>query len=181
VPVRKSALNDLILDFTKEETGIWVKMFKSFWKIPIHYLVPGTAAGGLFVASVGYYLRVVRGNSYNQYPIYRQAIRLSKKHKGVQAILGMPVVDQRINLNAPTDNFTEGSNTYMRIPLHGPKGSGFMYSHFECTEPSECRVSRLELEVTKSTALDEEQYRDRRLLIYDFDKHGPILPSRPTS
>ena len=73
-------------------------MFEHFWKIPIHILVPGTAAGGLFVASVGYYLRSVRGHSFNRNPVYRQAVRHSKRHKGVQSILGMPVVDEVTSL-----------------------------------------------------------------------------------
>ena len=37
-----------------------------------------------------------------------------------------------------------------------------------------CHIRRLELEITKTTAMEEEQYASSRLLIYDFDKHGPM-------
>ena len=59
----------------------------------------------------------------------------------------------------------------MRVPIGGPKGNGGLFLHVQC-DPS-CVIQRAEVEVNKTTALANEKYKDKRLLIYDFQKHGP--------
>jgi len=77
-----------------------------------------------------------------------------------------------MKLRNAQDNFTQDNNSYLRVPIEGPKGNGSLFLHIIC-DPS-CFVQRAEVEVDETTALSPEKYREKRLLIYDFQKHGPV-------
>lgn len=62
-------------------------------------------------------------------------------------------------------------DTYLRVPVEGPKGNGSLFLHVQC-DPS-CVIRRAEVEVNETEALAPEKYKEKRLLIYDFQKHGP--------
>ena len=62
-------------------------------------------------------------------------------------------------------------DTYLRVPIEGPHGRGGLFIHVQC-DPS-CILQRAEVEVHETTTLDPEAYEGKRLLIYDFKKHGP--------
>ena len=59
--------------------------------MPVSRLAGYSAGGALFVLTVGYGMRFIKSGNFYHRPEYRQAIRLSKRHKGVRHILGMPV------------------------------------------------------------------------------------------
>ena len=65
----------------------------------------------------------------------------------------------------------EDENTHIKIPLEGPIGNGSLFVHVRC-DPS-CVVRRAEVEVKETTVLPPEKYKEKRLLIYDYQKHGP--------
>ena len=86
---------------------------------------------------------------------------------------------QRIDLTSAENNFSEDNSIFLRIPLYGPKGSGSLFSQFDCDQTTQdCEVRRLEFQVESSTDLDEEQYKGQRLLVYDSKIHGPIPKSK---
>ena len=74
------------------------------------------------------------------------------------------------NIWVESFNFQDKS-LHLRVPLGGPKGNGSLFFHALC-DPT-CVIQRLELEVDETTALSPEKYRNKRLLVYDFQKHGP--------
>jgi len=142
--------------------------------MPLWKLAVCTSAGALFVSSCGMLFKRIRADGLQNQPAYMQAIRFAKKHQGVQFLLGLPVTDKRVNLMRPDDNFTEDRDVYLRIPLKGPKGRGSLYFHACCDMQNNCDVKRLEFEVTSSSALKDEEYKDKRLLVFDAEKHGSI-------
>ena len=73
----------------------------------------------------------------------------------------------------PEENFTENNDAYLRIPLSGPKGRGSLFFHASCHD-NQCHVQRLEFEVIKTKALEPEDYENKRLVVFDINKHGPI-------
>ena len=59
----------------------------------------------------------------------------------------------------------------MRVPVEGPNGHGSLFVHVLC-DPS-CVTQRVELEVDETTVLSPQEYKNKRLLIFDLQKHGP--------
>jgi len=155
-----------------------MKVLGRLFTMPLHKLAMGTAFGALATLSVGMVLKRVKADSFHANPTYTKAVRMAKKHQGVQFLLGLPIKDKRVNLARPEENFTEGNNTYLRIPMSGPKGRGSLFFHAQCanaeSRPNECFIQRLEFEVIDTQSLQPEEYRDRRLLVYDVQKHGEL-------
>ena len=64
------------------------------------------------------------------------------------------------------------------MPLEGPKGKGSLFLHVNCEDGNfyskdGCVLRRAECDVLETSALSEDKYKEKRLLIYDLNKHGP--------
>ena len=63
---------------------------------------------------------------------------------------------------------------HLRIPILGEKGKGSLFFHAIQESNSAYALQRLELEVHETSTLSPEKYQNKRLLIYDVQRHGPM-------
>ena len=59
----------------------------------------------------------------------------------------------------------------MRVPVEGPKGHGSIFLHVICDKS--CVIQRVEVQVDETEVLSPKEYQNKRLLVYDLQKHGP--------
>jgi len=136
------------------------------------------AFGGCVVQSFGYFVRNRERAEITYTSHYRKAISLARDNIGVEYLFGKPLEIKGIDLRNPTENFTQGKDTYLRVPLEGPKGKGSLFLHVNCEDGNfyskdGCVLRRAECDVHETSELSEDKYKEKRLLIYDLNKHGP--------
>lgn len=151
------------------------KAFRSCKKFitetPIHQLAIMVGIGAATVQSFGYYVRSKSADNITQKEYFLNAIKLTKNHPAAEYLIGKPIYYKHMNLRKAQDNFTQDKDTYLRVPVHGQKGNGSLFLHIIC-DPS-CVLQRAEMGIDETSALSPEKYEGKRLLIYDYDKHGP--------
>jgi len=139
----------------------------------------GAAFFGGAVQLFGYWTRSREHQNITYTDHYRKAIKLAKANAGVEYLFGNPLEIKGINLRNPEENFTQDKANYLKIVIEGPKGRGNLYIHVDCEDRNfftseNCVLKRAECQVQESSVMSEDQYKDKRLLVYDLKKHGQL-------
>ena len=73
--------------------------------------------------------------------------------------------------------YNEKPNPTYMFPASGPNGQGVFSIRTECETHEgkrHCLVRRCDLILEETNQLDPEQYKDKALVIYDRNRHGPL-------
>lgn len=94
-------------------------------------------------------------------------------------ILGTPIKDHNIQFHDTENNVYDDEKAINKIPVKGPNGHGWYYIRAEPKGEGGTWVGvRLELDILETDKLEEEKYKDKRLVIFDSKKNNGymILP-----
>ena len=91
-------------------------------------------------------------------------------------MIGTPIRDFDIKFNDTENNYKTESEAVNLIPVKGPKGHGYYFIRAEPRGEGGRWVGvRMELEIEMTSMLEEEKYKDKRLVVFDCDRNGPLL------
>ena len=111
-------------------------------------------------------------------PFHKPKVKIKKEV--VPMGLNISARNKKANYVDPLkwNNLIKDKDTYLKVPFEGPKGKGSLYFHVNCDDGNffskGCILQRAECEVRETSAMSEDQYVAKRLLIYDIKKHGPV-------
>ena len=89
---------------------------------------------------------------------------------------GTPIKDFNIHFHDTENNYKTEESALNKIPVKGPHGHGWYFIRAEPRgEDGKWVGVRLELEVEKTTKLEEEKYKDKRLVVFDCERHGTMV------
>ena len=89
---------------------------------------------------------------------------------------GTPIRDFNIHFHDTENNFKTDEAALNKIPVKGPHGHGWYFIRAEPRgEDGKWVGVRLELEVEKTSMLEEEKYKDKRLVVFDCERHGTMV------
>ena len=128
---------------------------------------------GGFVGCSGLYMHSQMQKRFKQTIFVQESLGALRRHPPACYLLGEPIKDFNIHFHDEENNHTNDEEAIFKIPVKGPKGHGW---YFIRAEPRGAKGSwvgvRCELEIEKTQMLEEEKYLDKRLVIFDCDKHG---------
>ena len=89
---------------------------------------------------------------------------------------GTPIRDFNIHFHDTENNYKSEEAALNKIPVKGPHGHGWYFIRAEPRgEDGKWVGVRLELEIEKTSMLEEEKYRDKRLVVFDCERHGTMI------
>ena len=89
---------------------------------------------------------------------------------------GTPIRDFNIHFHDTENNYKSEEAALNKIPVKGPHGHGWYFIRAEPRgEDGRWVGVRLELEIEKTSMLEEEKYKDKRLVVFDCDRHGTMI------
>jgi len=106
----------------------------------------------------------------------QNSLTLLKQHKAAVHLLGKPVKDFNLNLGDKEHNHTTNVESVFKIPVKGSKGHGYYFIRAEPGPEGKWEGVRCELQLDATTELEEEQFRDKRLVVFDKKRHGSPIP-----
>merc|ERR1712226_75041 len=100
----------------------------------------------------------------------RESLNALKKHKHACYVLGEPIKNFNIHFHDIENNHTDDNEAVFKIPVKGPLGHGWYCIRAEPRGEKGTWVGvRCELEIEKTKMLEEEQYMNKRLVVFDCD------------
>ena len=89
---------------------------------------------------------------------------------------GTPMKDFNIHFHDTENNHKTEEEAIFKIPVKGPKGHGWYFLRAEPRgEDGRWVGVRLELEIENTEMLEEEKYKDKRLVVFDCERNGKML------
>ena len=89
---------------------------------------------------------------------------------------GTPIRDFNIHFHDTENNYKSEEAALNKIPVKGPHGHGWYFIRAEPRgEDGRWVGVRLELEIEKTSMLEEEKYKDKRLVVFDCERHGTMI------
>ena len=158
-----------------------------------HTLIGISGLFGGFVGCTGLYMHSLLQTRFKQTTFVRESLRTLNENKSAKYLLGKlklfkifysiyslmigtPIRDFDIKFNDTENNYKTESEAVNLIPVKGPKGHGYYFIRAEPRGEGGRWVGvRMELEIEKTSMLEEEKYKDKRLVVFDCDRNGPLL------
>ena len=89
---------------------------------------------------------------------------------------GTPIKDFSIQFHDTIHNFYTENEAQYRIPVKGPSGNGWYVIRAEPRGENGKWVGvKLELEIDETSMLEEDKYKDKRLVIFDCNRNGNMV------
>jgi len=109
-----------------------------------------------------------------QHPYVQDSIKMVRRHGGARHLLGDKIKHHNANLAQKSENFVTSEEARFKIGVTGEKGEGWLVVKALAQDGGEMSLSRCELELVSTSALEPDQYRDKRLVIFDTHRHGSV-------
>lgn len=174
-------------------------------KWPSNHTLMGIAGFlGMGIGCSGLYLHSKLQKTFKQTVFVRESLNMLRKHEAAKYLLGKhckqcpitvrisgqshkhniylsgtPIKDHNIQFHDTENNVYDDEKAISKIPVKGPNGHGWYYIRAEPKGEGGTWVGvRLELDILETDKLEEEKYKDKRLVIFDSKKNNGymILP-----
>lgn len=110
----------------------------------------------------------------------RNSLELLRGDEKAVYLLGRPIWNKNIDYRDSTNTFTTPTEAGIMVPVTGPQGSGNYHLRASPDEEGFWRARRCDLEVTSCTVLEEEKWRNKRLIVFDRERHGDLVSVNDT-
>jgi len=105
-----------------------------------------------------------------------ESLKKLSNHEAAKYLLGTPIKDFNISFSDTENNHYTDQEAVYKIPVKGPNGHGWYFIRAEPRGEDGAWVGvKLELEIDETKMLEEEKYRDKRLVIFDCDRNGKMV------
>ncbi|KAK5648932.1 hypothetical protein RI129_003824 [Pyrocoelia pectoralis] len=110
------------------------------------------AIGGLATATMGYALRSKINERISDTEYYKEAMHLTKHHRGVNYLLGEPLQMGKVDVTDTENNWTKTLSAHYEVPVKGSKQKGMLYFWAERkSELDKWSINRIELQLDSDT------------------------------
>jgi len=133
--------------------------------------------GGLLTGVTGLTLHSIKQKQMQETPIFKTALERLQSHDGATHLLGSPIRTFSVDLSDQVNNWRDENQCRFKIPVKGPNGHGYYFlSAAKSKEIADSKWEgvRFELEIEETSELSEDQFRGKRLIIYDKTRHGQL-------
>ncbi len=152
-------------------------------------LALGALAGGLGVLAFGQYVQtqiVVRQAAAG---FYQDAVKVARRDQGVRHLMGANLIDRKYDPFDQEKNRVTPESARLSVPVKGDSGNGVLIiratrerhdhnqhqqQHVQDPDELELVLRKCELEVLQTKSLLPKDFRNKRLVVFDEDRHGPI-------
>ena len=141
-----------------------------------HTLVGVAGFFGMTVGCTGLYMHSQIQKNFKQTTFVRESMNKLRSHEAAKYLLGTPIKDFNIHFHDTENNHYTDDEAVYKIPVKGPDGHGWFYIRAEPRgEGGKWVGVRLDLQLEETKHLEKENFQDKRLVIFDCNKNGPMI------
>ena len=112
---------------------------------------------------------------YQEGVFVRESLHLLRQDEKAVFLLGLPIRNYMIDYKDTANTFASEEEARVMLPVAGVSGEGQYHLLARPDDQGRWGAVRCELELTRCEVLGQEKWRDRRLVVFDKERHGDVI------
>jgi len=130
------------------------------------------ALWGVMITLGGRRNKIMTKTQFHENTFVSDSLSFLREHEKATFLLGYPIREHSIDYMDTANTFRTDQVAVVRVPVTGGRGAGHYCLRAEPDGEGVWRAVRCELELTSCTILEEEKWRNKKLVVFDRTRDG---------